>query len=866
MLDLCLNNSLPTSGDHHNFMHLRPQDITTYTINVKGSCNMNNNPISNLDLSNQASDLSNFRFNFTDTHNPPQAGEIYCASDILLLPNPQTLRVSKTSRMGHHFDLAEWTSIVIIDIHNTVIYQSTIDDIVNNANDFEITVTFGSVLGNPVSVLGATLELRYSSSVGSVEWVDVQNKPAEYAPSAHIHMWNDIENPPATMPPSAHQHVVADITDFPTIPTDPSPITLDPTGFDHPELIVINYDSVTRKITLSGAGWKAYWHNTEVVSLINGWVSAAHDDLVGNSFFLYYNGTNFVWSTSPWTFDMLQIAEVNYESGYKFAVRESHGLMPWTVHRELHQTIGTYIVSGADLTNYTLSSTTPADRRPDISQTVLADEDLQTTSPQLLKTDNASLPYSVLYLTGSAVDTIVTNQAEIDILNTGVLRYNLNTGGTWSLVDITNNSYGKIFVIAIPATSDAASQKFRYIFTVPQQISGSLTTIQSVGFSTMVLPNFKTPEYFPIAEIIVRQQNSGWTLISVNKLTGTKQQLMSSAVGLTSVSTDNVTIFGNGTPSNPLRTAVSFPYTFGSAYTHPTTPTVVPGEFYLDATNHYILISKTDNRTNSHSSALTLLGYGSQITIPADIGKTNRYSILLSDIQADYVQYLYGPGNSSIEDLTIYNGNYEIGLQFNPIYTMDHLQDVDTTTNPLSDGQVLTYDSLLGWTNETPAGGGGGGGILPFAEITWNGSASFVVSQYNIGDGSILNNAAAVFKSNNSSLPINPTWSQFGTYPGAMVYNANKVMCLKVDWNIEITDIPAQTFEIMMSFKDGTSYTIDNVIAGKTNYSGSNIYDYNSIYSGTILLFLSIRCTTALNQTITLKRFNYTVSCDRSIT
>ena len=57
------------------------------------------------------------------------------------------------------------------------------------------------------------------------------------------------------------------------------------------------------------------------------------------------------------------IAYVYYGTSDKFALRECHGIMPFNTHQELHNVIGTYRNSGGTLADYTVSSTTAADRR-----------------------------------------------------------------------------------------------------------------------------------------------------------------------------------------------------------------------------------------------------------------------------------------------------------------------------------------------------------------------------------------------------------------------------------------------------------------------------------------------------------------------
>ena len=145
-------------------------------------------------------------------------------------------------------------------------------------------------------------------------------------------------------------------------------VTKEFTGFVAPENIIVTYDPTGRTITLTGTV-EGYFQGQLVTSLVSGWVSDAHGTANG-SWFLYYNGTAFVWSQTPWTFDMMMIAYVYYGASDKFAIRETHGLMPWQTHKELHETVGTYFNSGGDMAGYTPASTTPAARRPSVSATV----------------------------------------------------------------------------------------------------------------------------------------------------------------------------------------------------------------------------------------------------------------------------------------------------------------------------------------------------------------------------------------------------------------------------------------------------------------------------------------------------------------
>lgn len=326
-----------------------------------------------------------------------------------------------------------------------------------------------------------------------------------------------------------------------------SDVTKEPTGFTDPESITVSYDSTTRKITLTGTV-EAYFKGNKVLALTDGWVSDAHTDSA-NIYFLYYNGTSFVWSTTAWTFDMLQIAFVSYD-GITFGIREVHGLMGYQTHEELHNTIGTYLVSGGDLSNYALASTTAGDRRPDVSSTHIADEDLHTTNGAL--TSNS---YSVFYLSSTDTANIDISQTDIVPLSGANPYYNQFTGGAWQQTLLSTTNYMCVWLVAIPNTADSQSQNYRYVWVQGQEAFTSLASAQGKttgNISLGTLTNL-TPELIFIGKIIIRYIGGNWQLIQVDKLTGTRTNQTSAPAGnyLSVVATDS-TLSGDGTSGNPL--------------------------------------------------------------------------------------------------------------------------------------------------------------------------------------------------------------------------------------------------------------------------------------------------------------------------
>lgn len=604
-----------------------------------------------------------------------------------------------------------------------------------------------------VSIDKQTDPLIEGAGDGVISWGDVQSKPSTFAPSAHTHTKANITD-------FTHTHAKADITDFShthnyadilDAPADTTAITLEPTGFDKNDLVTLTYDVDTRKVVLGGSGWKAYWRGQEVTELIPGWESTAHPTDYG-AYYVYWDDEGLIISTTPWNFDKLQIAFISYQATYSFALRETHGLLQWQTHRHLHATIGTYVRSGFDASAYVLNSTTAADRRVSISEGTVMDEDLPSVVPQLLKTDNAGSPYAWFSLTGANTPVLEQYKSEIINTNVGVLRYNLFST-TWGQSDITNNSYGKIFVIALPMDASPSSQSYRYLFIQPQQISGSLNTIQAVAFSSVNFGTFSTtvPEFVPIAEIIVRQQVSGWTLISVNKITGARQLLTSAATGITAVTTD-ATLTGSGTAGAPLAVASNlipyyFPrWTFAGTYAYPSLPLVSNGGFWYDPTLKELLIPYVDADARTHETELKKLDYSSVIYIyNADKTKKNKYVFTQSDIVTS-ANYILIQCDSFTNNL-----NEEFTLTATELYSMEFifcaLQDLtDLRTINISDpvnDQVLAYSSGS-WINKT---------------ISTTGKAALSVGWFNdLADGNV-SSADYYF----SSSTLGAVWNLVGT-------------------------------------------------------------------------------------------------------
>lgn len=169
--------------------------------------------------------------------------------------------------------------------------------------------------------------------------------------------------------------------------TDVKQYTKEETGFVNPAVIAFNYDKTTRKITLSHASAIIYMYQGKATSLGTSYLTTAHGTDLDKKYFLYFNSAGAEeWFESFQGFDYgVYVAQVNYGTVHKFCVRECHGLMQWQVWEEFHRTVGTYIVSGGlvPAASWTANTYTTVAVTPAIEESVIADEDLQTTVPAL---------------------------------------------------------------------------------------------------------------------------------------------------------------------------------------------------------------------------------------------------------------------------------------------------------------------------------------------------------------------------------------------------------------------------------------------------------------------------------------------------
>ncbi len=332
-------------------------------------------------------------------------------------------------------------------------------------------------------------------------------------------------------------------------------------GFVQPENVILNYDVVERKVTLTG--FLEYYCQDQKSILPNGWQSPQHDTDIDKLYYLFIDETgNASWTDTFPNFSVVLICFVIYREFDKFAIRECHGLQDWQSHRTDHFNIGTYKRSGGDITDITINSTVEANRRPDISETLIYDEDLPTTLPQL-----TSKEYAIRYLNEGGKVKYDLDYLDIIQVAGSTPQYNSFSSPDWGFTNFPSNSVGTVWLFAVPVTADLESQKRRFSFVQPQSVTVAQNpSAQSINDAVAVekqknsldvnlgQDSVISPEYVAIAKFIIVFTDGNWFVREVINLTGSRAiQAAQSSSGLTTVSINPNSLAGNGTPSDPLR-------------------------------------------------------------------------------------------------------------------------------------------------------------------------------------------------------------------------------------------------------------------------------------------------------------------------
>lgn len=295
------------------------------------------------------------------------------------------------------------------------------------------------------------------------------------------------------------------------------------TGF-YDILVPLSYDASTRICTVGDGNPFLLWLAGTRYTRAQDTAQATASD--GQHFFVYHVGAAGSLSVTQTLFDFSTEAQVLYVranaacSPTSFAVRETHGLMPWQAHLQMHEAEGTYRGSGFVFTGYTVDSTTaPNSDNPTnaentfaISSGIPIDEDLRDSLAAFADGNGSGANHTHVYALGSPAVMTWSVGNNFCFPYATYPKFNKNTSGTWSLKEMTtptisNPRWINIFV-AVQLALDAS---FQHLFIPGQNEFTSLVAAQAETWDSLDKTWLVAPEVLPIAKITLRGHNNGWT-------------------------------------------------------------------------------------------------------------------------------------------------------------------------------------------------------------------------------------------------------------------------------------------------------------------------------------------------------------------
>jgi len=270
-------------------------------------------------------------------------------------------------------------------------------------------------------------------------------------------------------------------------------------GFVDITASTISYNSSTRIFTIAPTSSNyIVWVNGVKYTKSTSISTSAHASTIGITYWIYFDNTGTIQidSSAPDMLSTAMIAIVYYYSSTQyFLLEERHGItMDPATHRHLHNTIGTYYVSGLALSAYNVKPSSPidTDNRFTSSSGVISDEELRSSISQI--TGN----YTIMSLTGASALWTISYNNQNPFLYSTYISYNQNNAGTWQMTDAgATNKFINYYVLYLPATS-ASNQM---VLIPGQSLFTTLADAQAASFRNLTLTSLLLPEYLSLYKI-----------------------------------------------------------------------------------------------------------------------------------------------------------------------------------------------------------------------------------------------------------------------------------------------------------------------------------------------------------------------------
>jgi hypothetical protein len=272
----------------------------------------------------------------------------------------------------------------------------------------------------------------------------------------------------------------------------------------------ISFDDASRTFTISprSASYVIYTRGTRRVITDTRTVTIPDETGLYYIYFdtegvLRYRTTFFDWPNDCMTAYVYWNGDIN---DAVFVADERHGItLDWQTHEYLHRTRGAAYANGFVASNYILNGdgSLNSHMQMDLAGGTFFDEDLQVD----IVSSNTPMPNSweqdlsgptripMFYrINGSWVIDTPTNF----LAKQGTVRprFNVNTGGVWSVADIDNNKFGITFIIA------TNNINYPIIGIIGQTDRANQADADADDFSDLDLTGFPVVEFRPLYKLV----------------------------------------------------------------------------------------------------------------------------------------------------------------------------------------------------------------------------------------------------------------------------------------------------------------------------------------------------------------------------
>jgi hypothetical protein len=575
--------------------------------------------------------------------------------------------------------------------------------------------------------------------------------------------------------------------------------TMEPIGFENKSQSSLSFNEATRELTISPtlssyvvwcAGKKFVKTSAETIQISND--SALHFVFFDSEGRLGTRQSYFNWeSEAPVSYVYWNSTD---QKAYFFA-DERHGIvLDWATHEYLHRTRGAAIANGFGVNNYTITGlgTSNADAQIDIANGTFFDEDLQVdivhsatptanTWEQRLQ-GGSYIP--VFYRLNNHWKKDTATQFPLK-QGTSRPQYNLNSGGTWSTVDVANNRFAISWIIATNNLNEPI------IAVLGQEDYGDKGSAEADFYGSLDLSGFPVVEFRPLYKIIYECKDSYTntpkaafrTISDLRSVIAADQGVSAVAVSdhgsLTGLVDDDHTQYLTGARHDALdhSTALGTASIDDLSDVTITSPSSNQGLIWngstwinqnipldLDGLSDVVINSATPNQVLKFDGAnwvnasapgssiegttyLTTIGNGSNNTFVLNHGLSTRDLIVtFTEASAPYASFLTTWEATDLNNITVYFENPPATNSIRvSIYAavsgttanVSSINDIgDVTITSATPGQALVWDGS-NWVNSVISGGGGGS-VNSYAETIGDSSSLSYVLTHSLGTRDII--------------------------------------------------------------------------------------------------------------------------------